>query len=259
LDIPPLPLSDPTPVRPSPKLIIPPPIRAPKADSTMSSSSGQRTASQATVAEPAPAYVTEPEWDDSDVPPPPEAFPPGWDDTWQPDFEAAQIASRPEPKFEKNEPVSLPPEVVPAPPPEPEAEETSKAEIRETDSGSGSEARAGMVVQAVEAPAVAAAKLPSLYAPIAQVDDRAHPPKQITVLLRPTGDRERDKRRIRILHSTLTAYKGRDKFSFQIFESGRGHLIDFPNDTTRVGPDMLGRLKKLMGEESWRIDEIVFQ
>ncbi len=213
------------------------------------------------VAELAPAYTPEPEWNDDNLPPPPEAFPPGWDESWQPDFETAQIASRPEPKFKKNEPVALPPEVVlaPAPEPETEADEPVKDEIEETASEPGPEAQAGMVVQAVEVSLDTVAKLPSLYAPVAQTDDHTHPPQQITVLLRPTGDRERDKRRIRILHSTLTAYKGRDKFSFQIFESGKGHLIDFPNDTTRVGPEMLARLKKLMGEESWRIEEIVYQ
>ena len=78
-------------------------------------------------------------------------------------------------------------------------------------------------------------------------------------MLRPTGDRDRDKRRIKILHSTMTSFKGRDRFSFHIFESGKGHLIDFPNDTTRVCPEVLARLKKLMGEESWRIEEITFQ
>ena len=116
-----------------------------------------------------------------------------------------------------------------------------------------------MVVQAVEAPANRTAKLPSLYAPVAQTEDRTHPPQQITVFLRPTGDRERDKRRIKILHGTLISFHGRDKFTFQIFENGKGHLIDFPNDTTRVCPEVLARLKTLMGEENWRIEEITYQ
>ena len=102
--------------------------------------------------------------------------------------------------------------------------------------------------------------LPSLYVPLAREDkDREHPPQQITVLLRPTGDKERDKRRIRTLFGTLISFHGRDRFSFQIFENGKGHLIDFPNDTTRVCPEMLNRLMKLMGEESWRVEEIRFQ
>jgi DNA polymerase-3 subunit alpha len=261
-DMPPLPLSDLRPVRPSTTPTIPPPTRTPEAVSSPQGISVEQTSPAPvshTVAEPAPAYVAEPEWDDDDLPPPPDAFPPGWDDAWQPDFEAAQIASRPEPKFKKNEPVSLPPEVVPAPRPEPEVGGTAKTELKEPDPGSGYEARPGLVVQAVEAPVQPVAKLPSLYAPVAQMEDRSRPPKQITVLLRPTGERERDKRRIKMLYGTLISFHGRDKFSFQIFEGGKGHLIDFPNDTTRVCPEVLARLKKLMGEESWRIEEITFQ
>jgi len=281
----PLPLSDPRPVRPNPKPTTPPPIQASKAVSPSRSTFGARderrrahgpdeAAPAPQVAEPAPAYVVEPEWDDADVPPPPDAFPPGWDETWQPSFEAAQIASQPEPKFKENEPVSLSPEIVPAPAPEPDEEdekaapETRKAsveaesnpELRVARPGQRArEAMQGMVVQAVEAPVLPTTNLPSLYAPVAQSEDRSHPPKQLTVLLRPTGDRERDRRRIKMLYGTLISFHGRDKFSFQIFEGGKGHLIDFPNDTTRVCPEALTRLKKLIGEESWRIEEITFQ
>ena len=102
--------------------------------------------------------------------------------------------------------------------------------------------------------------LPSLYIPLAQEEkDKEHPPQQITVMLRSTGDKERDKRRIKTIYGTLISFHGRDRFSFQIFENGSGYLIDFPNDTTRVCIEVLDRLKKLMGEESWRVEEITFQ
>jgi hypothetical protein len=78
-------------------------------------------------------------------------------------------------------------------------------------------------------------------------------------MLRSTGDKERDKRRIKTMYGTLISFHGRDRFSFQIFENGSGHLIDFPNDTTRVCTEMLDRMKKLMGEESWHVEEITFQ
>ena len=99
-----------------------------------------------------------------------------------------------------------------------------------------------------------------MYIPLAQEDkDKEHPPQQITVVLRSTGDKERDKRRIKTLYGTLISFHGKDRFSFQIYENGKGHLIDFPNDTTRVCAEVLERLKKLMGEESWRVEEITFQ
>jgi len=266
LDMPPLPLSAPKPLRPSPKPTVPPPVRTPEpVPSSMGKQATQASVGRVdnpshTVKESLPAYTPEPERDD-DVPPPPEAFPPGWDEAWQPDFADAQMASRPEPMFKKDEPVTLPPEVIPAPAPESEskAEEPVEDDTQETNEEPSPETRSGLVVQAVEASPDSVARLPSLYAPVAQVEDRNHPPQQITVLLRPTGDHERDKRRIKMLYGTFISFHGRDKFSFQIFEGGKGHLIDFPNDTTRVCPEMLERLKKLMGEENWRIEEITFQ
>ncbi|MFZ5822335.1 MAG: hypothetical protein ACOYYJ_20785, partial [Chloroflexota bacterium] len=194
------------------------------------------------VAEPDPSYG---DWE-GNGPPPPEAFPPGWEETWQPSFEAAALAARPEPIAQEDAPLRLAKEVIPGAPPEPD----------ETEAGRGSGNEAGVRVQAVEAPGLPAIRLPSLYVPVAQAEGSQRPPQQLTVLLRPTGDRARDKRRIKTLHGTLISYHGRDRFSFQIFEGGKGHLIDFPNDTTRVCPEMLERLKKLMGEESWRLEEI---
>jgi hypothetical protein len=85
-----------------------------------------------------------------------------------------------------------------------------------------------------------------------------HPPQQLTVMLRSTGNLDRDRRRIKNVYGTLISFLGRDRFSFQIYENGKGHLIDFVNDTTRVCPELLDRLKKLMGEESWRVEELLF-
>ncbi len=89
--------------------------------------------------------------------------------------------------------------------------------------------------------------------------NKDHPPKQITVNLRSSGNKEEDRRRIKTIYGTLISFHGRDRFSFQIFENGGRHLIDFPNDTTRICPELLQRLLKLMGEESWRVEEITFQ
>src|SRR5512147_999283 len=66
------------------------------------------------VAEKPAAYVepqvfphvggTEGGWDD--MPPPPDNFPDDWETQWQPSFEDAAIASKPEPKFKKNEEIT---------------------------------------------------------------------------------------------------------------------------------------------------------
>ncbi len=89
--------------------------------------------------------------------------------------------------------------------------------------------------------------------------EKNHQAKQLTVTLHTTGNHERDKRRIKTLHGILTSFHGSDKFSFHMFENKNGYMIDFPSETTHICPDLLARLKKLIGEESWRVEEITFQ
>jgi hypothetical protein len=205
-----------------------------------------------------PIHVTEPAsapnalapdggWDD--MPPPPDNFPDDWKNEWQPSFENAEIAARPEPK-----PSSAP--VVQEPPLRNESVEPGTKHSEHVNTTRETEA-----VQPT--PTVSSQPLdflPSLYIPLAQEDpDKDHPPKQITVIMRSTGDKEHDKRRIKTIFGTLISFHGRDRFSFQIYENGKGHLIDFPNDTTQVCSEVLERLKKLLGEESLRVEEITFQ
>jgi hypothetical protein len=85
--------------------------------------------------------------------------------------------------------------------------------------------------------------------------DKDRPLQQITVMLRSTGDKNRNRKRIKAIYGTLISFHGHDRFSFQIYENGKTHLIDFPDDTTRVCTEVLERLMKLMGEESWRVEE----
>lgn len=191
---------------------------------------------QATAPKPQLAVAEEPAAYDAldDMPPPPDNFPDDWETEWQPSFDESSLASQPAPKFKKNEDVT---------PPLATRLETQTQSLAEYPA----EKRGEVFI-------------PSLYVPLAKEDkDSARPPRQITIALRPTGDKERDKRRIKTLYGMLISHHGRDKFSFQIFESGKGHLIDFPNDTTRICADLFTRLKTLMGEETWRVDEILLQ
>jgi hypothetical protein len=101
---------------------------------------------------------------------------------------------------------------------------------------------------------------PTLYGPLAQAEQPSErPARQITINLKPSNDLDLDKRRIKAVYGTLISFHGKDRFSFQIFEGGRGHLLDFPSDNTNICPALLERLKKVVGEESWRIEEITFQ
>ena len=186
-----------------------------------------------------PEYIVErdtilPYDDNDDMPPPPDNFPEGWDSEWQPSFDDVAVASQPEPKFKKKE-VVTPPQV---------QLETVPVEVNDVDSIQDKVTREAMVT--------------SIYIPLAKEEEKDHPPKHITVNLRSSGNKEEDRRRIKTIYGTLISTHGRDKFSFQIFENGGRHLLDFPSDTTRVGPELLKRLLKLMGEESWQVEEITF-
>jgi len=187
------------------------------------------------VSYPAPQAV-EKEDEFEDMPPPPDNFPDDWDMQWQPSFEEVAIASKPEPKFKKTDEVT-PPQIL---------TETALVEVHEAEKEDAT-------------PEAVLVSLPPIYIPVPKDEEQKRPPQQITVILRTTGDKERDRRRIKTIYGTLISFHGKDRFSFQVFENGSGYLIDFPNDTTRVCPEMIERLKKLIGEESWRVEEITFQ
>ena len=187
------------------------------------------------VSYPAPKVV-EKEDEFDDMPPPPDNFPDDWDTQWQPSFEEVAIASKPEPKFKKTDEVT-PPQIL---------TETALVEIHEAEKEDAT-------------PEAVLVSLPPIYIPVPKEEEQKRPPQQITVILRTTGDKERDRRRIKTIYGTLISFHGKDRFSFQVFENGSGYLIDFPNDTTRVCPEMIERLKKLIGEVSWRVEEITFQ
>jgi hypothetical protein len=210
-----------------------------------------KPAAQQVAEKPAPTYASKPPaedtWNDADVPPPPDNFPEDWDTHWQPSFEEATLAARPEAKVEIK-PVSAPPRQAEVAPTPIKHEEPKHADVP----------REPMALQTMKIESTRVQVPPSIYVPLAK-EDKDHPPQQITMIVRSTGDKDHDRRRIKTIFGTLISFHGKDRFSFQIFENGSGYLIDFPNDTTRVCPEMLERLKKLTGEESWRVEEITFQ
>ncbi|MBT3750296.1 MAG: hypothetical protein HOG34_15045, partial [Bacteroidetes bacterium] len=161
-------------------------------------------------------------FDDSGMPPQPEAFPEGWEETL---YEAESIKPlnapmpEPEPEHPQGEPTQN----------EGEAEDRVAEEVRKS--------------------------IPNLD--LFDQKQSEHPPRLITVAVKPNGSMERDKRRLKNIHGVLISFPGKDKFSLQIFEGEKGHLIDFPNYNTRICDEMLARLKTVLGSEDWRIEEIV--
>ena len=81
----------------------------------------------------------------------------------------------------------------------------------------------------------------------------------LTVVLRSTGDKTRDVLRLRRIHGIISSYPGNDRFAFHVFERGRGYLLEFPNDSAGINPELVQRLSSLIGSENVRIEPITFQ
>ena len=80
----------------------------------------------------------------------------------------------------------------------------------------------------------------------------------IKVILRGTGDKPRDILRIRRVYGVITSYPGNDRFVVQIFENGRGALIEFPNSTTGYCQDLMNKLSDMVGPENVGVEPITF-
>jgi hypothetical protein len=76
-------------------------------------------------------------------------------------------------------------------------------------------------------------------------------PRLVVVTIHTTGDKERDKRRLRRLHGLLTSYPGDDRFEFAVHDyDQRNYQLRFPNDTTGYCPALEQLLNELLGAES---------
>ena len=191
------------------------------------------------IKKPAPASdrVAEPRPEFADEPPPPED-PPDWE-TYAPAKAgfAAQNLIVHEPDMPENQ----------------EAVSDQQSAVRNTEATE-------IYQSSIEPPILTASPEPKVSTNIRipeAYDD--HAPQMVTVILRPTGDPNRDIRRISRLHGTFISYPGKDRFAFQIFEEGRGHLIEFPNDTTRLCIELAAIIKDVVGEENLRVEPILYQ
>ena len=127
--------------------------------------------------------------------------------------------------------------------------------------GNVSPVNKGMTAMAPSLPVeIPTPKLPRLPVGIIPVKLEAdHSPQMITVILRPSGDPQRDIRRISRLHGTFISFPGKDHFAFQIFENEGGHLIEFPNDSTYMCTELMAKIKDTVGEENIRVEPILYQ
>ncbi len=83
--------------------------------------------------------------------------------------------------------------------------------------------------------------------------------RMVKVILRSSGDRERDVQRLKRVYGILRAAPGRDRFAFYVFEGKNRVLLEFPNDTTGITPHLLKELTETVGEGNVLVETIPIQ
>lgn len=90
-------------------------------------------------------------------------------------------------------------------------------------------------------------------------EDESEQPRMLKVVFHPSGDKPRDKRKLRNVHGKITSFPGKDRFAFVISERSLQYLVEFPNYTTGICPALLEKLADMVGEENLIIEPIRFQ
>jgi len=78
-------------------------------------------------------------------------------------------------------------------------------------------------------------------------------PRMAVITLRSSGNKQRDVRRLKRIHGVLVSNPGQDHFAFQLFENNRYFKLDFPNETTRLTPNLIAYLVDQAGEGNLQI------
>ncbi len=240
-----------------------PPLDEPAPARPPASAAAARTPASpsAMQAAPAPVAVEPPTWDD-DMPPQPD-FPEDWplyapagDGEWMAPSAALRQPGPATPRM----PLAVRESAAPALD-EPPAAEVNSPEPENPAAGASSlpPANTGSV-QSYALPPKPAAFVPIssyIMPPNAErPEGDSGQPRMVTVVLRATGDKPRDARRIKRVHGMLQSHPGKDRFAFLIYEKGHSYLMEFPNNTTGLTQDLLRDLTGLVGEENVRVDTI---
>jgi DNA polymerase-3 subunit alpha len=213
-----------------------------------------------TVAEPVASFAwneDSPEPLDDDLPPPPDIFPPGWD------LANAVVAAVADPQgaieLANVDPLPVNTSLTAASS-EPSTSAESGVNVLVAQAGIDSTPPPAFDIaedRASTASSPSQGLPPYLLPPTPVANQEAV--QMLTIYLRPSEDKVRDNLRIRQIYGTLIAFPGKDRFAFHVFERGRGYLIEFPNFTTGLCPDLLNRLRAFIPAEQLRIDAITFQ
>ena len=210
-----------------------------------------------------------PDWENGSVPPPPEKFPEGWDEANGFDQQSMNSGIEPDQENMLSEDVSLADEndgeneILLIDEPDHSDAEGKELNLEETHpTPFGQVTLADEVNGEDQTPALKPAEITEkVLKPILPPlrPGGAEDIQMITVILRPREDKTRDKLLLRRIFGLLICQPGEDRFAFQIFEHGKGHLLEFPNLTTGICPELLSQITDLVGGDNIRIEPITFQ
>ncbi len=195
------------------------------------------------------------------VPPPPEAFPMGWEGQAYNGLNLGQMAVQVFAAATPDDAMPAPLETALASPPAPaeapagEPSEPDPDILPHTTTPVLPVAVAPIDVNLPEKPVLMP---PYLVSPVTTTPE-AGKLHMITVILRASGDKTRDVLRLRRIHGTAMSYPGSDRFAFHVYERGRGYLVEFPNFTTGLCSELIARLNLLVGAENVRVELITIQ
>ncbi|MEN8240624.1 MAG: DNA polymerase III subunit alpha [Chloroflexota bacterium] len=219
------------------------------------------------IAEDKPPYIDEepPPFGDDDIPPPPENFPQDWGGSGD-DLAAAEntkpiAAEQPEPVMAAGQGVE--PEPTPVSEPEAEVEQAESEPEAEpsADLAPPPAEAAGLAVDdAAESKPALPPVLPRVPKPpeVIEAPDKSGTPQMITVVLRSTGDKDRDILRMRRIYGMLISSPGSDRFAFFMIEHSQGYRLEFPSDTTDFNTGLRAILEDIVGVGNVIVEPITY-
>ena len=83
--------------------------------------------------------------------------------------------------------------------------------------------------------------------------------QMLTIILRANSDQLRDALKIQRIYGVLISYPGNDRFAFYMFEGSKSFLVEFPNFTTGICDELITRLQETVGPENIRTEPIIYQ
>ena len=79
------------------------------------------------------------------------------------------------------------------------------------------------------------------------------PPRCLSIIIRRTGDPERDRKLVHRVYDRLQSHSGNDRFSFWIVNGDYRVQVDFPDATTAYTPELAAYLSEMLGQDALQL------